>query len=133
MAIIPVLHERGIYVESSYEIEFTETLINKNILFIKPPKSNNVFKQVFNKYIPNFLLLERSSRDIVTIAEVFGFNDDEYWEDYWIQTNRKKRFYQSLSNFNFVSWNAFEGYEIPSIYNPKKGGKCISDIVARHR
>lgn len=119
LAIIPVLKDRGVSVDSNYEVEFAEKLIEEKILFIKPPKSFNPYKHLFNKYNPDFLLLEKSSRKIATIVEVFGYErDNEYWEDYWEKANRKINFYKSLDDYNFLYWNAYEGRPIPTIYQP---------------
>ena len=123
-AIIPVLKDRGVSVDSNYEIEFAEKLIERKILFIKPPKSFNPYKHLFGKYNPDFLLLEKTSREIATVVEVFGYDrDNEYWEDYWENASRKIKFYESLSDYNFLYWNAYEGRPIPHIYQPRKRRK----------
>lgn len=120
MAIIPVLKGRGIYMDSSYEIEFAEELIKKNILFIRPPQSNNVFKSIFNNYIPDFLFLDRKTREIATIVEVFGY----YTEEYLLKAHEKVRFYKTLkADYNLLYWNAIEGHPIPNIYEPRKPRK----------
>lgn len=119
LAVIPVLKDRGISVDSNYEVEFAEKLIDEKIFFLKPPRSYNPYKELFGKYNPDFLLLEKRTRKIATIVEVFGFEkNNDHWEDYWEKADKKIEFYKSLKQFNFLYWNAYEGRPIPPLYQP---------------
>lgn len=122
MASMPVLNGRGIYVESSYEIDYAEELIEKNILFFRPPKSENPFKKIFNGYIPDFLLLDKSEREISTICEVFGYkkdDDNEVSKKYWKQANEKMKYYDTLRDRYYTNYWYPLGKESINVFDAK--------------
>ena len=88
MATIPVMKDRGFYVQSSKEIQFAGQLINKDILLLKPSQSSKDVEN-WGKYIPDFLLLDKQTKLITTIAEVFGF----YRHEYMIEMEEKIKFF----------------------------------------
>ncbi len=121
-AIIPVLPERGFYVESSKEIEFADYLIDREILFERPPKSCNDFADKWDGKIPDFLFLDYDKKEVTTIAEVFGFKDEEYMKN----MEKKIEYFTMLKEegeHGFVYWKANCDYPMPEL--EKKTGKFI--------
>ena len=118
-----VLPGRGIYVESSYEIQFAEELIKKNILFIRPLNSEYVFYSIFKNYNPDFILIDDRNKRFATICEVFGYSrkdKSEISQKYWENSNKKKRFYKTIRDkYNLLYWYAGDGYKMPDIYRPR--------------
>lgn len=122
MDSMPILDNRGIYIESSYELKFAEELIRKNILFFRPPHSEYIYHHIFNKYIPDFILLDRKTRKFATICEVFGYKKDynnPISKEYWENAKLKMKHYRTLRDkYNFYYWRAGDGYEL-DIWEPK--------------
>jgi len=116
---MPVLKNRGIFVESKYEITFANNLISKKELFVRPIRFEYQFMNIFKKYIPDFIVLDKQTRKFKTISEVFGYKqntDNERNIQYWIQTNNKLEFYKELKNkYNFVHWYAADGQDIKKL------------------
>lgn len=123
MDSMSVLPGRGIYVESSYEIQFAEQLIENNILFIRPPRTEYVFQSIFKNYIPDFLLIDDRNRRFATICEVFGYSrkdKGEISQSYWENSNKKKKYYNTIRDkYNLLYWYAGDGHDMPKIYKPK--------------
>lgn len=118
---MPVLNNRGIYVQSSYEIDYAEELIEKNILFFRPPSSENPFKKMFNGNIPDFLLLDRNSRMVATICEVFGYKKDNNSElsiKYWEKARKKMAYYETLRDSFYTNYWYPLGKESISVFEP---------------
>lgn len=111
MAVIPVMKGRGIYVQSSKEIEFAEMLIGKRKLFLKPSQSN-LKDDTWGPYIPDFLLLDRKTKNVTTIVEVFGF----YTEEYRKKMKLKIKYFNNQKNYKFLYWKANEDAPMPKIY-----------------
>ncbi|MCK9470682.1 MAG: hypothetical protein M0Q88_02885 [Bacilli bacterium] len=114
-----VLKNRGIYVESTYEIEFAKHLIKNNKFFIRPPKSEYIFHNIFKRYIPDFIILNTETRDFEIISEVFGYKRDDLSyisKKYWENTEKKLEYYKTLENkYKYIHWYAAEMKKLPYI------------------
>lgn len=119
MDSMPVLIDRGIYVESTYEIEFAEELIKKELLFFRPPNSEYLFSHIFKRYIPDFIILNKETRRFSKICEVFGYRQDESSDislDYWANADRKIEHYNTLKDrYDFYYWYPNEGENLELI------------------
>lgn len=124
-AFIPVAPKLGVSVDSNYEVEFANHLAKNKILFVKPPKSSNPYRSIFGKSNnPDFILLEKDTREEATIVEVFGYDkkqieDVEFIKEYWEKANKKIDYYKSLETFNFFYWLPYKN-PLPRVYQPRK-------------
>lgn len=123
MDSMSVLPGRGMYVESSYEIQFAEELLKKNILFIRPPSTEYIFYDLFKTHIPDFILIDKNNRRFATICEVFGYNRKDSRaasRKYWKKSNEKRKYYSTIRHkYNLLYWYAGDGDKMPDIYQPK--------------
>ena len=117
MAFIPVYPQYGFSVDSSKEIDFAKDRLLakgdfKDILFIKPPRYTLIYN-LFNgkNYIPDFLLLEKNTRKIATIVEIFGY----YTEEYMNEQEEKIKYYNSLPDYNFIAWEVNKNRSMPYV------------------
>jgi hypothetical protein len=93
MESMSVLPERGIYVDNPFEIQFAKELIDRNILFIRPPRTEHIFYHFFKDHIPGFILLDKEKRKFATICEVFKYSKNDRRktsQKYWQIMNKKK-------------------------------------------
>lgn len=117
MAFIPVYPDHGFTVDSSKEIDFAKNRLLargdfKDILFLKPPRYTIVYKLFPEKnYIPDFLLLEKETRKIATIVEIFCYYTKEYQEE----QKEKIAYYSSLPEYNFIAWEVNKGKNMPYV------------------
>lgn len=119
LSIIPVFKKNGALVYNDEEVDFINALVGKNIYFLKSPRSFNPFKEIFSEYIPDFFLLNNKKEKMI-IAEVLAYEKTgEYWEDYWLNANKKIHYFQSQNKFGYFYWNAYEGKPMPPLYRPK--------------
>lgn len=117
IAFIPVFPKMGFTVDSSKEIEFAKKRLLekgdlKEILFIKPPKYAVIYNLFQGReYIPDFLLLEKETRKVATVIEIFGYYTDEYMKE----QEEKIEFYSGLERYHFIGWEANKGKGIPYV------------------
>lgn len=106
MATLPVIRDRGCYVQNGKEIEFAESIISKNMLFIKPPQA----LKESDSYIADFVLLDRE-RKATAIVEVFAFKSDSYKKE----VEEKVKFFSKQKGTRVIFWKANEGATLPEI------------------
>ena len=123
MESMSVLPERGIYVDNPFEIQFAKELIDRNILFIRPPRTEHIYYHFFKDHIPDFILLDKEKRKFATICEVFKYSKNDRRktsQKYWQIMNKKKRYYNTIHDkYNLLYWYAGDGDKLPNIYQPK--------------
>lgn len=73
IAFMPVYKDRGIYINNNYEKEVMKDLFKKNTLFIRVPRYEVIFDELFKDYIPDFILLNKKTRAFKAILEVFPY------------------------------------------------------------
>jgi hypothetical protein len=106
MATLPVIKDRGCFVQNGKEIELAESIISKNKLFIKPPQA----LKDFGSYIPDFVLLNRE-RKAMSIVEVFAFKSESYKKE----VQEKIKFFSKQKELRVLFWKANEGETIPEL------------------
>jgi hypothetical protein len=106
---IPVIPGRGLPIDSSKEIEFAEMLMKNKILFTKPTLV--ISGNQWNGYLPDFLILDKQTRKVKGIAEVFGF----YTEEYLAEMEEKIKYFSNLKDYKFVYWKANNNETMPNI------------------
>lgn len=97
------INERGLFSESSHEIEFYNLLCDNNIPFKKP----NERLLEYGGYIPDGII---ESNNKIIFIEIFGFNSD----DYKIKKERKIEIIEELKDtHSLLQWDTKD--DIPSI------------------
>lgn len=120
-SIVPSTKE-GIVVESTKEEEFINHLVKTKVLFKKPPRSINRYKETLSLN-PQFILYDRDQLQEATIAEIFGYTknlaeDKEFVKRYWATANERIDHFKANKRYNFFYW-LWHKNELPIIYEPK--------------
>jgi len=113
----------GIVVETKKDEEFVTHLSKTKVLFKKPPRTINRYKDSFNEYNPLFVLYDREEMKEATIAEIYGYKDvmaedKTFVNMYWENINKRIDYFKSLKEYNFFYW-LYNKNPLPIIYQPK--------------
>jgi hypothetical protein len=123
MDSMSVMPGRGMYVESSYEIQFAEELLKKNILFIRPPSTEFIFYDLLKPTSQILFLLIRTTEDLPQSVKCLVIIEkivEQQAENIGKNQTKKRKYYSTIRHkYNLLYWYAGDGDKMPDIYQPK--------------
>lgn len=117
ISFMPAYKERGIYLNNDDENKIITSLIKKNILFVRLPRNEYVFYELFKDNIPDFILLDKSTRRFKAILEALPYDKIKKNNKQDIdKAYRKSKFFKSLKNkYKLYYWYKNKGYNYKEV------------------
>lgn len=105
MDFVPVFKDRAFNIRSSKDLQFTKELVKENVLFYRPSIFDKNAYDIWNGYVPDYLILNKHTKDPVAITEVF--------EELTLSKEKMGFYNNHIKDLKLLYWKAYENKPIP--------------------